>query len=73
MTGQTDWMQLTISVPYEDGLALVLMLREKLGFKEVDWCHLERPDHAVALYSPTPPLLRSMLDADEATEPPPKS
>jgi hypothetical protein len=59
-----DWMHLSIELPGDDGLALLLLLREKFGFKEVDWCVLQRPDRARVGYDPCEPRTDSGYTID---------
>lgn len=50
-----DWMHITIELPTIDAHALLLFLKEKAGFREVDWCELQRPDFARVSYGPCAP------------------
>lgn len=47
-----EWMHISIEVPADDGGALLLLLHDKLGFTETDWCELTRPDGARIFYGP---------------------
>lgn len=55
-TSNDDWMHLNIQVPYDDGYALLLLLREKLGFRqsEIDHCELSRDDEARVSWGAAP-------------------
>lgn len=59
-----DWMHVAVELPMADGLALLMHLREKAGFKEIDWCELQRPDRARATYGPCPPRTSSGYTID---------
>ncbi len=50
-----EWMHLTIEVPPEEGMALLRLLQERFGFREIDWCELQRPDFARVSYGPSEP------------------
>jgi hypothetical protein len=54
-----DWMHIMIEVPAEEGSALLQMLQEKAGFREVDWCELQRPDFSRVSYGPSEPRTSS--------------
>jgi hypothetical protein len=47
-----EWMRLTIEMPRDDGLTLLLLLREKFGF-DPDHGRLNRADYARVAYSAT--------------------
>lgn len=57
-------MNLSIEVPEVDGANLLLLLREKFGFGDVDWCELQRPDFARVMWGPTDPRTDSGFDVE---------
>lgn len=52
---EVAWMHLAITIPRDDGAALLLHLRDKMGFRDVDFCELQRPDFARATFGPADP------------------
>lgn len=48
----TDWTHIMIELPQDDAAALLLLLRERLGFRTIDWCEMQRPDFARVSYGP---------------------
>lgn len=52
-----DWMHLMIEVPPEDGRALLMLLAEKLQFRDspADFCEMVRDDGARVSYGPCKP------------------
>ena len=59
-----EWMRISVEIPADEGRALLLVLREKLGFKDVDWCVMMRPDFAKVDYDPCPPRTESGYTID---------
>lgn len=59
-----DWMHIMIEVPAEEGWALLQMLKEKAGFRYVDWCEMQRPDFSRVSYGPSEPRTSSGLGFD---------
>jgi hypothetical protein len=59
-----DWMLITVQVPADDGLALLMHLKEKMGFTAIDRCVLQRADRARVDYDPCPPLTTSGYTID---------
>jgi hypothetical protein len=57
-------MHLMVEIPEDDGLTLLLFLREKFGFTEVDNCELQRPDRARVSYGPGEPRTDSGYTID---------
>lgn len=57
MTNINDprWMNIMIEVPEDEALAILAILKEKVGFRDVDWSEMQRPDFARVTYSPCPP------------------
>lgn len=49
------WMHIMIEMPEDDAMAVITMLKEKAGFRDVDWCEMQRPDYSRASYGPCPP------------------
>jgi hypothetical protein len=56
-THDDSWMQVTVVAPADVGGAVLDLLRGQ-GFREIDWCELERDDNARADYGPAAPLFR---------------
>lgn len=51
-----DWMYVSIQAPSEVGAAVVKLLREQFGYRDTDWCVLERrEDYSRVDYDPMPP------------------
>ena len=59
-----EWIHLSIELPPDDGRLLLLLLKEKLGFTEIDFCELQRPDHARVGYGPCEPRTDSGYTLD---------
>ena len=57
-------MNISIEIPPDDGLAILMLLKEKLGFREIDWCELQRPDRARITYGPCPERTESGYTID---------
>lgn len=64
MSEPDDWMHLSIEMPAEDGAALLNLLRDKLGFTDVDWCELQRADRARVGWGPSEPRTDSGFTVD---------
>jgi hypothetical protein len=68
----SEWMQISVQLPEDEGFALLLILREKMGFTETDWCEAQREDRAWLMYGscdpptapPTVPSPRPPSDGD---------
>lgn len=59
MTAPQPWMHLMIELPADEAEALLLMFREKMGFREVDWCEMQRSDFARVSWGPSDPRTSS--------------
>lgn len=46
------WMHIMIQMPADEAEALLLLLREKMGFTEIDWCEMQRPDYSRVSWGP---------------------
>lgn len=57
-------MQISVEIPADEGHALLMYLREKAGFAEVDWSEMQRADRARVMYAPCPPRTDSGLTID---------
>lgn len=48
------WMWINVRLPAEDGKALLQHLEQEMGFLEVDYAVLQRPDRSQVNYAPCP-------------------
>jgi hypothetical protein len=56
-----EWMQVRAQVPPEVAAAILRLLRERHGFRDTDWCVMERrEDYSRVDYDPIP--LRTRAD-----------
>lgn len=56
VTRGDDWMQVRIQAPPEVGAAVLELLRERFGYRDTDWCVMERrEDYSKVDYDPIPP------------------
>jgi hypothetical protein len=52
-----DWTNISITIPPADAEPILRFLREEHGFRDVDWCVMQRDaDCARVDYDPVPPL-----------------
>ncbi len=55
-----DWMHVSVTAPPEVGAAVVEFLKTRFGFRDVDWCVLERrEDYSRVDFDPAPPRTRA--------------
>lgn len=58
------WMSVMVELPEAEGNALLALLRGELGFRDIDWCELQRPDFARVSYGPCEPRTASGFGDD---------
>lgn len=47
-------MYISIEMPPQEAQQILRHLTEQHGFREIDWCELQRPDFARVTYAPSP-------------------
>jgi hypothetical protein len=50
-----DWISVMVELPAVEGQELITYLQNEKGFRDIDWCELQRPDFARVSWSPCPP------------------
>jgi hypothetical protein len=55
----SDWINLMIELPADDADALMSHLKEQMGFADIDWCEMQRPDFARVSWGPCEPRTSS--------------
>lgn len=54
-----QWMHIMIEVPAEEGEDILTQLKEEGGFRDIDFCELQRPDFARVSWGPSEPRTES--------------
>lgn len=57
-----EWMQVHVWAPAETSARVLQLLREELGFAEIDDCVLQTPGLARADYAPCDPIVEDYHD-----------
>lgn len=60
-----DWMQVSVVAPPEAGDAVLRMLKDRFGYRAIDWCELERKeDYSTVTFAPVEPVTENRYTVD---------
>lgn len=59
VTAPPGWVHISVELPENEAQALLSFFRGEMGFREIDWCELQRPDFARVSYGPCEPRTES--------------